>query len=305
MLGLVDGAMYWRTSHLFKALLGTCLVAGNHDVCGLEVPKPGPLSRSRPGVPQGELVKRVFSGSKVFPGTTRDYWVYVPKQYTVESPANLVVFQDGAGAVRPDGSMRVPVVLDNLIAEGRLAVTVGVFVNPGTVPAGKPGAVSRNNRSYEYDSLGGRYARFLEEELLPEALEGLNVTTDPRARLAAGVSSGGICAFTLGWERPDLFGLVLSGVGSFTNIRGGFSYPLEVRKTRNAPKRLRIWMQEGEADVDNVFGNWPLSHQELAGALKYAGYEFHFELTGGGHSGVAVGALLPEALVWLFGAAGR
>lgn len=266
----------------------------------LDVPKPGRLSRVQTGVPQGEVLRRVFSGSEAFPGTTRDYWVYVPRQYTGEKPANLVVFQDGAGAVNPDGFLRVPVVLDNLIAEGRLPVTVGVFVNPGNVPGGKPGVASRSNRSFEYDSTGGRYAKFLVEELLPEALAGLNVTADPAGRLVAGLSSGGICAFTVGWERPEQFGLVLSGIGSFTDIRGGFVYPYEVRKTKNAPKKLRVWMQEGEADVNNLFGDWPLSNQDLAGALRYAGYAFRYELTGGGHSGAGAGALLPEALLWLF-----
>ena len=292
-------------SHLFSLLLGVAAVCGSACAFGLDVPKPGRFSRVQVGVPQGELTKKVFYSSKAFPGTTRDYWLYVPRQYNGEKPANLVVFQDGAGAVKPDGSLRVPVVLDNLIAEGRLPATIGVFVNPGNVPAGTPGGAPRSNRSFEYDSLGGRYARFLEEELLPEALAGLNVTSDPAGRLAAGVSSGGICAFTLAWERPDQFGLVLSGIGSFTNIRGGFVYPSEVRKTKNSTKKLRVWMQDGEADVNNLFGDWLLSNQELAGALRYAGYDCRFELTGGGHSGAAVGALLPDALLWLFGAVGQ
>jgi enterochelin esterase-like enzyme len=286
----------------FPAVVASCFAWICLSVRGvsLEVPSPGVLGRVQSGVPQGEVVRRIFAESAVFPGTVRDYWVYVPKQYTGEQAANLVVFQDGAGAVKADGAMRVPVVLDNLIAGGLLPVTVGVFVNPGSVPAGKPGAVVRSNRSFEYDSLGGRYAKFLVEELLPEALSGLNVTTDPAGRLVAGVSSGGICAFTLGWERPDQFGLVFSGIGSFTDIRGGGVYPTEVRKTKGAPRKIRVWMQEGEADVNNLFGHWPLSNQELAGALRYAGYDYRFELTGGGHSGAAAGALLPQALVWLF-----
>jgi enterochelin esterase family protein len=294
-----------KKKHLSLLLFVPAAFCGPTSAEALDVPKPGPFSRVQAGVPQGELIKRVFSRSKVFEGTTRDYWVYVPRQYNGEKPANLVVFQDGAGAVKLDGALRVPVVLDNLIAEGRLPVTVGVFVNPGSVPALKPGVAPRSNRSFEYDSLGGRYARFMEEELLPEALEGLNVTEDPAGRLAGGVSSGGICAFTLGWERPDRFGLVLSGIGSFTNIRGGFAYPSEVRKTKAAPKKLRVWMQEGEADVDNLFGHWLLSNRDLAGALKYAGYDSRFELTGGGHSGAGVGALLPEALLWLFRTGGQ
>jgi enterochelin esterase-like enzyme len=292
--------MRWKKSHRFFLYLGIPVLFGPASASGLDVPKPGPSSRVQTGVPQGEVVRRIFSGSNAFPGTTRDYWVYVPRQYTGEKPANLVVFQDGAGAVKPDGALRLPVVLDNLIAAGRLPVTVGVFVNPGTVPPSKPGAAPRSNRSFEYDSLGGLYGRFLAEELLPEALAGLNVTGDPTRRLAGGVSSGGICAFTLGWERPDQFGLVLSGIGSFTDIRGGFVYPAEVRKTKTSPKKLRIWMQEGEADVNNLFGDWLLGNQDLASALSYAGYDAHFELTGGGHSGAGVGALLPEALIWLF-----
>lgn len=291
-----------RVNRFYPVLLVCFLlwISFSASAWSLEVPSLGALSRVQSGVPQGEVVRRVFAESAVFPGTVRDYWVYVPKQYTGEAPANLVVFQDGAGAVKPEGAMRVPVVLDNLIGGGLLPVTVGVFVNPGSVPAGKPGAVIRSNRSFEYDSLGGRYAKFLVEELLPEALSGLNVTTDPAGRLVAGVSSGGICAFTLGWERPDQFGLVFSGIGSFTDIRGGFVYPTEVRKTKGAPKPIRVWMQEGEADVNNLFGNWPLSNQELAGALRYAGYACRFELTGGGHSSAAAGALLPQALLWLF-----
>lgn len=285
---------------LLRLLIGGVLLLTGGSVGALEVPKPGRFSRVQPGVPSGEVLRRVFVGSRVFPGTTRDYWVYVPRQYNGEKPANLVVFQDGSAAVKADGFLKVPVVLDNLIAEGRLPVTVGVFVNPGSVSGAKPGAVMRSNRSFEYDSLGPRYAKFLVEEFLPEALVGLNVTEDPARRLVAGLSSGGICAFTSGWERPDQFGLVLSGIGSFTDIRGGFIYPLEVRKTRSAPKKLRIWMQEGESDVNNLFGDWPLSNQELASALRFAGYECRYELTGGGHSGAAAGALLPEALVWLF-----
>jgi enterochelin esterase family protein len=117
-----------------------------------------------------------------------------------------------------------------------------------------------------------------------------------------GSSSGGICAFTVAWERPDLFGKVLSSIGSFTNIRGGFAYPSLVRKTKSAPKPLRVWMQEGESDVNNLFGHWPLSNQDMAAALKFAGYEHRLEMTGGGHSGQAAGALLPDALRWLFAA---
>jgi enterochelin esterase family protein len=266
----------------------------------LEIPKHGVDSAIQPGVPQGVVTKGTFTKSQIFAGTTRDYWVYVPRQYEANSPAHLMVFQDGGGYVKPDGAARVPVVLDNLIAKGDLPVTVGVFVNPGIFPPARDGGTPRSNRSFEYDSVGDRYARFLIEELLPEVLRGLNVSKDPADRGIGGSSSGGICAFTVAWERPDQFGKVLSSIGSFTNIRGGFAYPALVRKSKAAPKSLRVWLQEGEEDVNNLFGHWPLSNQDLAAALKFANYEHTLVMTGGGHSGQAAGALMPEALKYLW-----
>lgn len=271
----------------------------------LEVPKHGPDSQPNPGVPGGEVKRATFQSTGVFAGTTRDYWVYVPKQYTGKSPAHLLVFQDGGGCVKPDGAFRVPVVLDNLIAAGELPVTIGVFVSPGSYAPAVPGASARSNRSFEYDSLGDRYARFLTEEFLPEALRGLNVSTNPEHRAVAGVSSGGICAFTVAWENPGQFGCVISGIGSFTNIRGGYDYAARVRKSKPQPKPIRVWMQEGETDLNNLHGHWPLANEDLAAALKFANYPHHFERTGGGHTAAPLGALLPHALRWLWGAKPR
>ena len=143
-----------------------------------------------------------------------------------------MVFMDGTGYAKSDGAFRVPVVFDNLIHQKAMPVTIAVFVNPGTIPATKPGAKDRSNRSFEYDSLGDRYAKFLVDEFLPVALKGLNVSNDPKQRAVCGISSGGICAFTVAWEKPDQFGKVLSHIGSFTNIRGGWAYPGLVRKTQ-------------------------------------------------------------------------
>jgi enterochelin esterase-like enzyme len=265
----------------------------------LEVPKPGPESQVQPGVPVGGLRKGSFHSSGIFEGTTRDYWVYVPQQYQGTSPAHLLVFQDGGGYVKPDGAFRAPVVLDNLIAKGALPVTVAVFVNPGAFQPSIPGAAARSNRAFEYDSMGDRYVRFLLEELLPEALKGLKVSEAPSDRGLVGSSSGGIAAFTAAWERSDQFGKVFCSIGSFTNIRGGYAYPALIRKLKG-PKPIRVYLQEGEADVNNLHGHWPLSNQEMAAALRFAGYDFHFEMTGGGHSGQAAGALLPEVLRWLW-----
>jgi enterochelin esterase family protein len=263
-------------------------------------PKVATDRQVNPGVPQGKVTAGVFESSKIYPETRRDYSVYVPAQYSADKPANLMVFMDGANYAKADGPFRVPIVFDNLIHQEAMPVTIAVFVNPGTIPATKPDAKDRSNRSLEYDSMGDTYARFLVEEFLPVALQGLNVSSDPSRRAVCGISSGGICAFTVAWEKPDQFGKVLSHIGSFTNIRGGWAYPGLVRKTKEAPKPIRVYMQEGKDDVNNLFGDWPQSNQDLVAALHFAGYPVRFEMTEGGHSGQWGGERLPEALRWLW-----
>jgi enterochelin esterase-like enzyme/sugar lactone lactonase YvrE len=252
------------------------------------------------GVPQGKITSGQFIESKIYPGTTRDYSVYVPAQYKPEEPAALMVFMDGGGYANPKGGFRVPVVFDNLIHQKAMPVTIAVFVNPGTIPATMPGAQGRSNRSFEYDSLGDTYARFLVEEFLPVALKGLNVSKEPAKRAVCGISSSGICAFTVAWEKPEQFGLVLSHIGSFTNIRGGWAYPGLVRKTKAKPKSIKVYLQDGKDDLNNLHGNWPLGNQDLAMALQFAGYKYKLEMTEGGHSGKWGGELLPDALKWLW-----
>jgi enterochelin esterase family protein len=209
-----------------------------------------------------------------------------------------MVFQDGRSYVDVDGSFRVPIVFDNLIHRKEMPVTVAVFVNPGEVPAAGAGQSPRSNRSFEYDSLGGQYARFLIEEFLPVATQGLNITPDPAGRAICGISSGAICAWTVAWERPDQFSKVVSQVGSFTNIRGGHVYPALIRKTERKP--IRIHLQDGSGDLDNLHGNWPLANQEMAAALKFSGYDYRFEFGDGGHNGKHGGVILPEALRWIW-----
>ncbi len=254
----------------------------------------------QPGVPQGKLTSGTFTDSQTYPGTKREYSVYVPAQYKPDKPASLMVFMDGTGYSKLDGSFAVPTVFDNLIHKNEMPVTIAVFVNPGTVPASRPGAKDRSTRSFEYDSLGDRYAKFLVDEFLPVALKGLNVSSDPKQRAVCGISSGGICAFTVAWERPDQFGKVMSHIGSFTNIRGGWAYPGLVRKSKPNPKAIRVYLQEGKDDLNNLFGNWPLANQDLAAALRFAGYEHKLVMTEGGHSGKWAGEQLPDALRWLW-----
>jgi enterochelin esterase-like enzyme len=257
----------------------------------------GPDSMPQPGVPKGQVTKHSWT-SRVFPETVRDYWVYVPAQYDGSAPACVLVFQDGGNYVRENGDFRVPVVFDNLIHKKQLPLMVGVFINPGTIPAADPAQRPRSNRSFEYDTLSDQYARFLETEILPEVGKTVKLRSDAAGRGIGGISSGGICAFTAAWQRPDLFSKVLSHVGSFTNIRGGDAYPGLVRKAEGKP--IRVFLQDGENDLDNQFGNWPLANRQMAAALAFKGYDYQFVMGKGGHNGKHGGAILPESLKWLW-----
>lgn len=251
-------------------------------------------------VPKGTIRSGEFTNSQIYPNTKRAYSVYVPAQYQPNSSASLMVFMDGSGYAQADGAFRVPTVFDNLIHKGQMPVTIAVFVNPGTVVANKEGASDRSNRSFEYDSLGDRYSRFLIDEFLPVALQDLNVSKDPSDRAVCGISSSGICAFTLAWERPDQFGKVLSHIGSYTNIRGGWAYPGLIRKSKGKPKPIKVYLQEGVDDLSNLHGNWPLGNQDMAAALQFAGYNYKLVMTEGGHTGKFGGEVLPDALRWLW-----
>lgn len=260
--------------------------------------KLGKDSMRQEGVPQGSIVHGTWTSENVYPGTEREYWIYVPEQYDGRSDANLMVFNDGRTYVNEKGQFRVPLVMDNLIHRGDIPVTIGVFLNPGQIPPARKGGRPRKNRSFEYDTLSDQYARFLEQEILPFIGKKYRISTDPERRAICGISSGGICAFTVAWERPDMFRKVLSHVGSYTNIRGGHVYPALIRKTERKP--IRIFLQEGSNDLDNLHGSWPLANQQMAAALKFSGYDYRFVYGDGGHNGRHGGAILPESLIWLW-----
>lgn len=258
----------------------------------------GADSKRQEGVPEGTVTKHVHR-SKVFDGTIREYYVYVPAQYDGSQPAAVMVFQDGHTYVKEDGDFRVPVVFDNLIHKKQMPVTIGIFINPGHKGEELPKDPWRaSNRSFEYDTLSDQYAKFLIEEILPEVAKTYKLTDDPNQRAIGGISSGGICAFTVAWERPEAFRKVLSHVGSFTNIRGGHVYHALIRKTDNKP--LRLFLQDGNEDLDNLHGNWWLANLEMDAALKFKKYDYRFVGGEGGHSGKHGGAILPESLVWLW-----
>lgn len=267
----------------------------------------GPDSKKQPNVPEGKRSdKRVFK-SEIYPTTERDYWYYLPPDIDKSKPAKLMVFQDGWSYANPNGQARVGFVFDNLIHKKELPPIVGVFVNPG-IPLDSSGnrITDRGRiggqRSLEYDTLSPRYAEFLEKEILPQVERdtGVKFSTNPDDRAICGASSGGICAFTVAWERPDLFHKVLSHIGSFTNIRGGHVYPAIIRKPVRAPKPLRVFLQDGSNDLDNEHGNWPLANQQMAASLKFGKYDYKFEYGQGAHNLTHGGAIMPDSLRWLW-----
>jgi len=281
-----------RLTTLLAFLLGATFTYSADDY------KVGSDSQKQPNVPEGKVTKHHWS-SQIFPGTERDYWIYVPAHYDAKSPACVMVFQDGEWYQDVKRDFRVPIVFDNLIHKKEMPVTIGIFINPGVVSAAEKNQKPQRNRSFEYDTLSDQYARFLEKEILPEVGKRYNLRQDAAGRAICGISSGGICAFTVAWERPDLFSKVLSHVGSFTNIRGGDVYPGKVRKTKPA-KPIRVFLQDGSGDLDNEYGNWPLANQQMALALKFAKYDYKFEYGDGGHDGKHGGAILPDSLRWLW-----
>jgi enterochelin esterase family protein len=276
----------------------------------------GPDSQEKAGVPRGKVTEYFLEDSKTFPGYGRKWALYVPAQYNGRTPAALMVFQDGMGYVSPKGSWRVPTVFDNLIAAGKMPVTVALFIDPGFQPdPERPNAkdakgkrIGRSNRSFEYDSVTDRYATFLIDEMLPLAeSKGVKLSAEPSRRGIAGSSSGGICAFNVAWQRPDRFSKVFTTIGSFTNIRGVISkgaekggdlFPEMVMK--EPKKDIRVFSQDGSHDLTNQFGSWPEANQKMAAAWKARGYDHRFVFGEGTHNPRHGGMLLPEAMAWLW-----
>ena len=283
-------------------LMKTCLLLIAAALTGVAVgqekdkyPVPAEAKR-KPGVPQGRVDGPFrWKQSKIFPGTTREYWLYIPAQYDESKPACLLVVQDGLGRAK---NWRLPTIMDNLIHEGAMPVTIGLFVTPGVVPATGESGQARYNRSFEYDSLGDRYARFLSEELIPEAGKRVAISDDPNDRALAGASSGGICAFNAAWERPDQFRRVISTIGTFVGLRGGDAFPILVRKCE--PKPLRIFLQDGRNDLNIYGGDWWMANQSMLSALRFSGYDVRHIWGEGGHNGRHSAAIMPEALRWLW-----
>ncbi len=259
-----------------------------------------PDSLQKEGVPAGEIISGSYAESKIYPGTQRDYWIYIPKQYDGQKPAALMVFQDGKNYINRGNGFAVPNVFDNLIHEGKMPPCIGVFVTPGVVPAMNDQAQPRFNRSFEYDSMDDRYAKFLVDEFLPFVVKKheLKLTDDPNLKAICGSSSGGICAFTVAWHRPDQFRRVFTTVGTYVGLRGGDEYPTLVRKTD--PKPLRVFLQDGKNDNNIYGGDWWMANQTMLRALEFSGYEVNHAFGEGFHNGKHGAAIFPDAMRWLW-----
>lgn len=289
----------------------------------LDLPAFGPLSYQQAGIPAGTLSPKLFHTSKIYDGMKSDYWIYVPAQYDPNTPAALMVFQDGEGYLARDGKNPALNVIDNLIAQKKIPVMICVFINPGDIES-SPGTPTYNlvkkysdewqrtlkdsMRSTLYDTVSDRYVRFLHSEVLAEVEARYNIRKDAYSRAITGLSSGGICSFNAAWQMPDQFSRVISWIGSFTSIQwkedpavpdGGQDYP---EKVLHEPHRnVRIWLQDGSEDLElEKYGSWALANIRLANALKMKGYDFHFNFGKGTHNSGQGAAEFPEEMVWLW-----
>lgn len=266
------------------------------DTRNLEIYKTPEEMKENPAVPKGQLIEMPKQMSKIYPNTQSEWWVYKPAAPEPEGGYGLIVFQDGQWAK----NYSVPC-LDNMIATKQIPPVVAIFIKPSEFANGN------SIRMRQYDYLTDEYVRFVTEEYEPVALErlGVKVSQNPKMRCIAGLSSGGICAFTAAWQKPEKFGLVMSWIGSFVNIasgdskrEGGHNYHAMIRKV--AKKPVRVFLQDGDQDLDNEHGNWWLSNLQMVNSLEYMKWDYKW-VPGHGFHGDAHGrAIMPEALRWLF-----
>ncbi len=244
------------------------------------------------------LIDGVLEQSTIYPGTVHTFQVYVPDQYNGKKEAALYVGLDGV-------LCNAPQVMDSLIAVDKMPCTIGVFLQPGVIRDDE-GTVLRYNRCYEFDSTNDLFASFLETEVLP-AVEKMKtsrgkpirLSRKPQDRMIMGLSSGGIAAFNTAWHRPDLFGKVFTGVGTFVAMRGGNDLQALVRKTEPLP--LRIFIQDGSNDAWNpLFGHWYEGNQMLASALQFAGYDVQMDWSDGGHNVTRSTEIFPQVMEWMW-----
>lgn len=267
---------------------------------------PCPEATLLQSTPQGPVIPlKGWNESKVYPGTTRNIWIYQTPDMQSNDRPGAIWFNDGAWYLSREGPVRATHVLDNLFAAKEIGPTIGIFVTPGQPDhfVQRPIESYDNNnaqRSLEYDTVSERYGKFLFEELLQLAtsITGIETSDDPTKRTVCGISSGGIAAFSAAWFHPDQCQRVISHCGSFTDIWGGHNYPSLLRRTPRKP--LRVFLQSGTNDANTPFGDWATANKAMASALEFAGYDYRFEFGVGGHSLNHGGTLFAETLRWLW-----
>lgn len=254
---------------------------------------------AKDGVPKGMLTKLHMDDCKVYPGTQHDVWTYIPAQYQKDgsTPAHLIVYTDAEWHLSGEpGHTDVPVILDNLIHEGRIPVTVAVFISPGDVGDGYPAWGGNDNRSVEYDSVDERFSRFVTEEIMPLALDGIVLSDKARDRAIVGYSSGGPAALGVAWY-TDEFGTVLTGGGSFAHMRLASLWQFALRNQEK--KDLKVFVCSGEYEHPNcTWGNWPTVNRAIAQSLEYSGYDYIFAMGKSGHNMQWFDRMLPAMLDW-------
>ncbi len=269
-------------------------------------------------VPRGTVTRFVMDSqdSRIYPGIAkrrtgvvpykRKVWVYVPRQYVAGATIPFMIAQDGGGYV---GTL-IPA-LDTLIHEKRVPVMAAILIDSGG------GDAQGSQRGLEYDTVSDVYAGFVETEVLPRAAKeaGVKFTTDPEGRATMGGSSGGSCAFTMAWFRPDLYHRVLTYSGTYVNQQS----PLNPKSPHGAweyhenlipmsePKPLRVWLEVSENDNGSKrdeasLHNWVMANRRMAAALKAKGYHYRYVFAkAAGHTdGKVTRQTLPEALEWLW-----
>lgn len=263
------------------------------------------------GVPTGEVRGPFTLPSQAYPGTQHTYWVYVPAQYDPATPASLMIFNDGQAFKNPEADVRAPTVMDNLIYRREIPVMIGVFINPGRRPDQPEPSLNdwgdrATNRPTEYNALDDKYAHVIVEELMPELYKNYNISKDPERHGIGGSSSGAIAAFTVAWQRPDVFRKVLSNVGSFTNLRGGDAYPDMIRSSERKP--LRVFLADGRNDNralkdDGTYDqrrDWFYQNVRMQEALSAKGYDVNYVWGIQKHGQKMLRTVFPEMMRWLW-----
>jgi enterochelin esterase-like enzyme len=290
-IGSAKLAVY--TSHTYHYMVDGKRYGGR-----LDLPAFGPEAYEQPGVPQGKISEKFISTSKIYEGMQSDYWVYTPAQVDPNTPAPVMIWQDGTNYANRAGNSRLLIQIDNLVHQKRIPAAIHVMIAPGLVG-------TQRMRSILYDTYTDKYSRYVLDEILAEVSKKWKLRTDAYSRAIAGESSGAICAFNAAWWKPEEFSRVYSRIGSYTSIQwkpgvldGGNIFPFAIRKQ---PKRnIRVFLSDGSEDLENNHGSWPLMNIQMANSLKLKEYDFQFKWGSGPHSTAQGNSEIPVALTWLW-----